>query len=48
VLGYDKVSEITAKALAEGTTPRDAAIALGYISGEDYDRNIDPHRMVGA
>jgi fumarate hydratase class II len=48
VLGYDKVSQITAQALAEGTTPRDAAIALGFISGEDYDRHIDPRRMAGA
>jgi fumarate hydratase, class II len=48
VLGYDKVSQITAKALAEGTTPRDAAISLGFISGEDYDRHIDPRRMAGA
>jgi fumarate hydratase class II len=48
VLGYDKVSQITAKALADGTTPRDAAIALGFISGDDYDRHIDPRRMAGA
>jgi fumarate hydratase class II len=48
VLGYDKVSQITAKALAEGTTPREAAIALGFITGEDYDRHIDPRRMAGA
>ena len=48
VLGYDKVSQITAKALAEGTPPRAAAIALGFISGEEYDRHIDPRRMAGA
>jgi fumarate hydratase class II len=47
VLGYDKVSQITAKALHEGTTPRDAAIALGLMSGEDYDRHVDPRLMAG-
>jgi fumarate hydratase class II len=48
VLGYDKVSQITARALADGTTPREAALALGFITGDDYDRHIDPHRMAGA
>jgi fumarate hydratase class II len=48
VLGYDKVSQITARALADGTTPREAALALGFITGEDYDRHIDPRRMAGA
>ena len=46
VLGYDKVAQITAKALADGTTPRAAAIALGFLSGEDYDRDVDPQRML--
>jgi fumarate hydratase, class II len=48
VLGYDKVSQITARALADGTTPREAALALGFMTGEDYDRHIDPRRMAGA
>ncbi|MET0723634.1 MAG: class II fumarate hydratase [Tardiphaga sp.] len=47
VLGYDKVAQITAKALAESTTPREAAMALGFLTGEDYDRHIDPRQMAG-
>jgi len=47
VLGYDKVSQITTKALADGTTPRQAAIALGFITGDGYDSLIDPRRMAG-
>jgi fumarate hydratase class II len=46
VLGYDKVAQITARALADGITPRAAAIALGFLSGEDYDRDVDPQRML--
>jgi fumarate hydratase class II len=47
VIGYDKVALITAKALDEVITPREAAIALGLLSGEDYDRYVDPQRMAG-
>ena len=42
VLGYDVVARITARALANGTTPRDAAVALGLLTGEDYDRHVKP------
>ncbi|UGV26577.1 class II fumarate hydratase [Rhodopseudomonas boonkerdii] len=47
VIGYDKVAMITAKALDEAITPREAAIALGLLSGEEYDRYVDPKRMAG-
>jgi fumarate hydratase class II len=47
VIGYDKVAQITAKALDEAITPREAAIALGLMSGEDYDCHVDPRHMAG-
>jgi fumarate hydratase class II len=47
VLGYDKVAQITAKALSDSTTPRQAALALGFLSAEDYDRHVDPSLMAG-
>lgn len=47
VIGYDNVARITAKALDERISPRDAAIALGLLSGADYDRHVDPARMAG-
>ncbi len=47
VIGYDKVAMITAKALDEAMTPREAAIALGVLTGEEYDRHVDPRRMAG-
>jgi len=45
VLGYDRVAAVTAKALHDGTTPRQAAIALGYLSGAEYDTLVDPVNM---
>jgi fumarate hydratase class II len=45
VLGYDQVARITSKALSDGITPREAAIALGLLTGEQYDGYVDPMRM---
>ncbi|XAH23687.1 class II fumarate hydratase [Xylophilus sp. GW821-FHT01B05] len=45
VLGYDRVAQITRSALERGTSPRAAALALGLISAEDYDRLVDPAAM---
>lgn len=48
VLGYDAVARITRRALEDGTTPRDAAVALGLLSAEEYDRHVDPAAQTGA
>ncbi|MFC5203750.1 class II fumarate hydratase [Streptomyces kaempferi] len=45
-IGYDKASAIAHKADAEGTTLREAALALG-LSVADFDRIVDPAAMVG-
>lgn len=47
VLGYDRVAGITRAALAQGITPRAAAIALDLLSGDEYDRLVDPAAMAG-
>jgi fumarate hydratase class II len=47
VIGYDKAAEIAHKADHEGTTLRAAALALDYISAEEFDRVINPASMVG-
>ncbi|WP_228053972.1 hypothetical protein [Streptomyces antimycoticus] len=44
-IGHDKAGEIAHKAAAEGTTLREAAIASGHISAEDFDRIVDPRKM---
>jgi fumarate hydratase class II len=45
-IGYDKASAIAHKADDEGTSLRDAALALG-VSATDFDRIVDPKSMVG-
>jgi fumarate hydratase class II len=47
VVGYDKAAAIAHRASADGTTLRAAAIAGGEISGEDFDRIVDPSAMTG-
>ena len=47
VIGYDKASEIVGYATANDLSLKEAALALGYISGEEYDRLVKPERMVG-
>jgi fumarate hydratase class II len=45
-IGYDKASAIAHKADDEGTTLREAALALG-VPAADFDRIVDPRSMVG-
>jgi fumarate hydratase class II len=45
-IGYDKASAIAHKADHEGSTLREAALALG-VSAADFDRIVDPAAMVG-
>jgi fumarate hydratase class II len=45
-IGYDRASAIAHKADDEGSTLREAALALG-VSAADFDRIIDPKTMVG-
>ncbi len=46
-IGYDKAAEIAKKAHREGTTLREAAVELGYVTPEDFDRWVDASKMVG-
>ncbi|MGH2653321.1 MAG: class II fumarate hydratase [Actinomycetota bacterium] len=46
-IGYDKAAEIAKKAHHEGTTLREAALELGYLTGEEYDELVRPERMTG-
>jgi fumarate hydratase class II len=45
-IGYDNAAKIARKAHAEGTTLREAALALGLVSAEDFDRWIQPRDMI--
>ena len=46
-VGYDNAARIAKKAFADGTTLRDAAVALGVLSGEEFDRLVRPEDMTG-
>jgi fumarate hydratase class II len=46
-IGYDKAAEIAKTAHARGTTLREEALRLGYVSGEDFDAIVRPEKMIG-
>jgi fumarate hydratase class II len=46
-IGYYKSAEIAQKALKEGTTLREMAVKLGYVTPEQFDEWVDPMKMVG-
>lgn len=48
VVGYDKASQIAHYALDHDLTLRDAALKLGYVTAEEFDRIVDPKKMVEA
>jgi fumarate hydratase, class II len=47
LIGYDRAAEIAHTALEQDLTLREAALASGHISAENFDRAIDPGKMVG-
>jgi len=46
VIGYDKASKIAHFALDNDLTLKEAALKLGFVSEADYDRIVDPRKMV--
>ena len=46
VIGYDRASKIAHYAMDNDLTLRDAALKLGYVSAEEFDRVVDPKKMV--
>jgi len=44
-IGYDKSAEIAKKAHKDGTILREAALALGYVSAEQFEQWVRPERM---
>jgi fumarate hydratase class II len=46
VIGYDKASKIAHYANDQDLTLKEAALKLGFISEEEFDRIVDPHKMV--
>ena len=44
-IGYDKAAQIAKAAHQNGTTLREEALRLGYVSGAEFDRLVDPAKM---
>jgi fumarate hydratase class II len=45
-IGYDNAAKIAKKAYNDGTSLREAALELGLLTGEDFDRWVRPEDMV--
>ena len=46
-IGYDKASIIAKSAHKNGTTLKEAAVASGYLTAEQFDEWIRPEQMIG-
>jgi fumarate hydratase class II len=46
-IGYDKATEIAKAAHKNGTTLKEEALRLGYVSAEEFDAIVRPETMVG-
>ena len=47
-IGYYKAAEIAKTAHKNGTTLKEEALRLGYVTAEEYDQWVDPKKMVGT
>jgi len=45
IIGYDKAAKVAKKAHKEGTTLREAALSLGFLSAEQFDAAVVPEDM---
>jgi fumarate hydratase, class II len=46
VIGYDKASKIAHYAMDNDLTLKEAALKLGFVSEEEFNRIVDPTKMV--
>jgi fumarate hydratase class II len=46
-IGYDQAATIAKAAHKKGTTLRQEAVGGGYVSAEEFDRIVDPNKMIG-
>jgi len=46
-IGYEKAAQIANKAYQQGTTLKEAAVKLGYVTAEQFDQWVRPEDMVG-
>jgi fumarate hydratase class II len=46
-IGYDNAAKVAKKAYNEGTTLKEAAVALGLLTEKEFDEKVRPENMVG-
>ncbi len=46
-IGYDKAAQVAKNAHKKGISLRESAIELGFLSGEEFDRQVKPEKMIG-
>ncbi|MFP4540687.1 MAG: lyase family protein, partial [Opitutales bacterium] len=46
-IGYEKAAQVAKKAHTEGSTLKEAALALGFVTAEEFDEWVDPSKMIG-
>jgi fumarate hydratase, class II len=46
-IGYDNAAKVAKKAHADGTTLKEAAVALGLLTAAEFDELVRPEKMVG-
>jgi fumarate hydratase class II len=46
-IGYDKAAQVAKAAHANGTTLREEAVRLGFVTEREFDRIVRPDRMIG-
>ena len=44
-IGYDNAAKVAKKAHAEGITLKEAAVALGFLTAEEFDELVRPDKM---
>lgn len=47
LIGYDKAAAIAHLAHEKGSSLRDAALQLGFVSAQDFDALVQPHALLG-
>ncbi len=47
-IGYESAAKIAKKAHKEGITLREAALSLGLVTNEEFDKWVDPKKMIGS
>lgn len=47
-IGYEKAAKIAKTAHENGTTLKEEAINLGYLTAEEFDQWVDPSKMIGS